>query len=44
MGGPREFYAKWNKSETNSMWFHVYVESRKRINSKTGIVIDTENR
>ena len=22
-------YVKWNKSETNTVWYHLYVESKK---------------
>ena len=29
MDRPREYYAKWNKS--NTILFHVYVESRKNV-------------
>ena len=30
MDGLWKYYAKWNKSETNSIWFHLYVESKKQ--------------
>ena len=30
MDGPRGYCAKWNKSETNIIWFHLYVESKKQ--------------
>ena len=26
-GGPEEHYAKWNKLKTNTIWFHLHVES-----------------
>ena len=30
MDGPRKYYAKWNKSETNTVWYQLYVESKKQ--------------
>ena len=36
MDGPREFYAKWNESDrgkTNTVWFHLCVESVKQMNT-----------
>ena len=29
MDGQRGYYAQWNKSKTSTMWFHLYVESKK---------------
>ena len=26
--GPRGYYAEWNKTKTNTVWFHLYVESK----------------
>ena len=36
MDGPRGCYAKWNKSdrETKTVWFHLYVESKKQTNNQ----------
>ena len=55
MDGPREFYAKWNKSDrkipyeisqTNTIWFHLCVESKKQVNKKKNRkrLINTENK
>jgi len=32
MNGPRRYYGKWNKSnrKTNTIWFHLYVESKNQ--------------
>ena len=39
MYGPRGYYAKWNKSDgrkTNTIWFHLYVESNiNKTNERT---------
>ena len=29
--GPRRHYAKWNKSETNTIWSYLYVKSKNKI-------------
>ena len=29
MDGNGGYYARWNKSRTNTVWFHLYVESEK---------------
>ena len=46
MDGPKEYYAKWNKSErdthTNTVYFHLHVESTKTKNRNR--LIDTENK
>ena len=48
MDGPWCHCAKWNKSdrETNTVWFHFYVESGKTKNSNWGKneLVDTDNR
>ena len=34
MDGPRDYHTKWSKSdreETNIVWYHLYVESKKMI-------------
>ena len=42
-GEPRGYYIKWNKRKINTVWFHLYVESKK--NGQTRLaVIDTENK
>ena len=47
MDGPRGYYAMWNKTKTNNVWFHLYVNSKKtnkqQQQQKAGI-IDTENK
>ena len=43
MDGPREYYAKQNKSEKdNTAWFQLYVESEKQNNwtNKRETVVD----
>ena len=42
MDGPWGYYAKWNKLKTNTIWFHLYVESEKE--NKGTKFIDTGNR
>ena len=48
MDGPWGYYAMWNKSDKerpNTVWFHLYVESKKQTNEQTKHkLIDTENR
>ena len=34
MNGPWEYYAKWNKSKTNIIWSHLYVESKNTYKKK----------
>ena len=29
MGGVGGYYAKWNKSDKDTVWYHLYVESKK---------------
>ena len=36
VGEPWRHYAKWNKRKTNTVWSHLYVESKK------AELIDTE--
>ena len=28
MDGPRDYHIKWNKSEREIIWYHLYVESK----------------
>ena len=42
MDGSRRYYSKWNKSKTNTVWFHLYVESKKQ--NKWTNLIKTESR
>ena len=46
MDGPRGYYAEWNKSvrETNTIWFHLYVESKEQNKQNWNRLKDTENR
>ena len=47
MEGPRVYYAKWNvrQRKTNTVWFHLYVESKKQNKQKTrNRIIDTQNK
>ena len=30
MHGSRGYYAKWNKSETSIIWFHLHVDTKKQ--------------
>lgn len=34
MGGSRVHYAKWRPMKTNTVWFHLHVESKKQKNKK----------
>ena len=34
MDGCRGYYGKWNKRKTNTIWFHLYVESKKQMNKQ----------
>ena len=29
MEGPKDYHTNWSKSKTNTMWYHLYVESKK---------------
>ena len=40
--GPRGHYPKWNKSQTNTIWFYLYVESKKNKQNRNR-PLDTEN-
>ena len=35
MNGPREYYAKLNKSKTNTFLFHLHMASKKQKNEQT---------
>ena len=41
MDEPRGYYIKWNKRKINTVWFHLYVESKKNEQTRQ-TVIDTE--
>ena len=30
MDGPRDYYIKWSKSKTNTIWYHLYIKSKIR--------------
>ena len=30
MDGPRGYHTKWSKPKTNILWYHLYVESKKK--------------
>ena len=30
MDGPRDYHTNQNKLETNTIWYHLYVESKKK--------------
>ena len=32
MNALAEYYAKWNKTKTNTIWYHLYMESLKKAN------------
>ena len=32
--GPWGHYAEWNQTKTNTLWSHLYVESKKQNNTK----------
>ena len=42
MGGPGEYYTKWNKSETNALCYQLNVESGKKMNEYNKIEIDSQ--
>ena len=46
MDGTRGYYAKWNKSDrnTNTIWPHLYVESKKLNKQNKNRLIDTETK
>ena len=33
MDEPRDYHTKWHKSETNTKCYHLYVESKKKIDT-----------
>ena len=44
MGGPREYYAKWNKPDRerqNTIWFHLHVEPNEQNKQTNKIEIDS---
>ena len=51
MDGPRDTHIKWSKSDrkkTNILWYHLYVESKKKriqmnLQNRNGL-IDMENK
>ena len=40
--GPRDYYTKWNKSETNALCYQLNVESGKKMNEYNKIEIDSQ--
>ena len=32
MDGPTEYYISWSDSKTNTIWYHLYVESKNNTN------------
>ena len=31
MDGPRDCHTKWNKPKINIIWYHLYMESKKKM-------------
>ena len=47
MDGPTEYYISWSDSKTNTIWYHLYVESKNNTNEftyKTNRFTDIENK
>ena len=38
MDGPRGYHTKWSKPKTNILWYHLYVESKKKKIEQSSLV------
>ena len=43
MDRPRDCHTKWSKTKTNIIWYHLYVESKKKKKIKQTYKIETDS-